>query len=100
MANMHKELICSLADIRYISIACQHCNTKVVLDLKEPTEIAKMHDNAMLPKACPGCRKEYDTALGRGLDSLQKAYGELKRIERCIGFSVNIDSGDIAATQV
>ena len=97
MASMYKELVCSLADIRYVSVSCQHCKTRVLLDLKEPTEFSKMHDNAMLPKECPGCRKGYDTALGVGLDALQKAYVELARIERCIGFSVRLEDG--AATQ-
>jgi len=86
MLLMQKEIVCSLSDIRYVCVSCQHCKTKVILDLKEPSEFSRKHDNALLPNECPGCRKDYDGALKPGMELLQKAYDALGLAERSVSF--------------
>jgi hypothetical protein len=86
MFSMHKELVVSLADLRFVSITCPTCRTVVTLDLKEPSEFAQKHDGAFSPKQCPGCRQDYDTAIRPSIDTFQRAYGSLIKIADRISF--------------
>jgi hypothetical protein len=85
MLFMHKEMVFSLTDLRYVTVSCEHCKTRVILDLKEKPQIYGER-GIFLPKECPGCRKNYDSALKPGLESLQKAYDDLTPIEKRIAF--------------
>ena|SRR5579883_2210379 len=87
---MRRALVISLADLRFVSVRCQHCRTRVVLDLQEPSEHATRF-GVLLPNECPGCRKSYDTALAPGLVDLQNSYRNLLKIEKQIEFQ----SGEI-----
>ncbi len=82
---MRKAFVISLADLRFVSVACQHCRTRVLLDLQQPSEHA-MKIGELLPDECPGCRKHYDSALVPGLLALQSAYRDLLKIEKQIEF--------------
>lgn len=88
MCVMHKELVVSIADLRYVCIECPHCRTKVVLDMKEPSEVSKKY-NFFTPKECPGCRTAYDTAIQPSIDSLQRSYTSLMQIADRISFRGN-----------
>jgi hypothetical protein len=35
MLSMHKEIVFSLADLRYVEVSCGRCKTRIILDLKE-----------------------------------------------------------------
>jgi primosomal protein N' len=85
MLAMLKELVVSLADIRCICVSCQHCKTKVVLDMREQSDFARTH-GVFLPNECPGCRKPYDSALQPGLQNLHRAYEPLLPLEKWINF--------------
>jgi len=85
MAAMYKQFVVSLADLRYVSIACPKCRTKVVLDMEEPSAFSRKQD-FFAPKECPGCRKDYDTDIRPAIDRFQQAYQSVLEIADRITF--------------
>lgn len=83
---MHKQIVVSLYDLRFVSVECPHCKTVVTLDMQEPQGLARDYANAFCPKECPGCQKDYDTAIRPSVDSFQKAYKALVGISDRISF--------------
>jgi len=92
MTAMQKQLVVSLADIRYLSIYCPRCRTTVTLDMKEPPQITEKH-SAFAPKICPGCRDDYDTAIRSNVDRLYGAYKALEPIADRIGLRGEPEAG-------
>lgn len=82
---MHKQIVVSIADLRYICIKCPHCHTKVILDMKEKSSFAKKQ-GIFAPKRCPGCETNYDSAIQPNVDQLQRAYESLLEIVDNISF--------------
>jgi phage terminase large subunit GpA-like protein len=82
---MHKELVISISDLRYVSISCPHCGTKVILDMQEKSAFMRKH-GIFAPKKCPGCEQPYETAVQPNVDNLQRAYQSLLDISDRIGF--------------
>lgn len=82
---MYKEIVVSLADLRYLSIECPICHTKVTLDMKDKSELAKKYA-FFTPIECPGCQTKYDTAIPQTIDSFQKSYASLLEIAERISF--------------
>jgi hypothetical protein len=95
MLFMHKQIVVSLSDLRFVSVACPLCKTIVTLDMKEPHELAQKHDNAFCPKDCPGCRKQYDSAIRPSIDGFQKAYAALGAIASQVSFQGEVESATI-----
>jgi hypothetical protein len=89
---MHKEVVVSLADLRYVSIECPNCRTKVTLDMKEKSDLSKKHE-FFTPKECPGCQTGYETAIPRTLDAFQKSYEALLPIAGRITFRGPMETG-------
>lgn len=87
---MQRELVVSLADLRHISIKCLHCNTRVILDMREKSAFAEKH-NFFAPKVCPGCQAPYDSAVPTNVDYLQKIYQSLLPLAGTIGFYGEIE---------
>jgi NAD-dependent SIR2 family protein deacetylase len=79
------ETIVFLSDLRFVEIHCSHCSTKVTLDMQEPSEFSKQH-GFFAPKECPGCRKDFDTAIRPAVDAFQRAYRSLSEIPKSITF--------------
>jgi|ERR1039458_9188531 hypothetical protein len=82
---VHKELVISISDLRYVSIECPVCRARVVLDMKERSEFAQKH-GIFAPKACPGCQTAYDMAIQPQIDAFQRAYETLLPIADRIRF--------------
>ncbi len=85
---MHKELVFSLADLRYVSIECARCKTKLVLDMKEVSDFSRRH-GVFAPKDCPGCHEAYDPAIRPSVDAFRDAYKNLTDIGDSIRFLGN-----------
>ena len=79
------ETIVSLSDLRFVEIHCSHCTTKVTLDMQEPSEFSTKQ-GVFAPKECPGCRKDYDSAIRPAVDAFQRAYRSLLNIPKSITF--------------
>ncbi len=82
---MQREFVVSLADLRYVCIACAHCPTKVILDMerdRDPEAARSRHPDAttmtgFAPQTCPGCGRHYDSAIRLRVDQFQLAYKAL-----------------------
>jgi hypothetical protein len=94
MMAMHKELVVSLADLRYVSISCPQCRTKVILDMKEPSERVNKQ-GIFAPKSCPGCLNSYDTAIQPSVDAFQRVYAALSAIAERVSFRGEIESAEL-----
>jgi len=79
------ETIVSLADLRFVEVHCSHCRTKVTLDMQEPSEFSTKH-GVFAPKECPGCRKDYDSAIRPAVDAFQRAYHSLLELPSSVTF--------------
>jgi phage FluMu protein Com len=95
MLAMKKELIISLADLRYISITCPRCKTQVVLDMKEPSEFSQKHDY-FSPNKCPGCLTLYDSAIEPAVANLQRFYQSLLPVADRITFRTEAENTPIS----
>jgi hypothetical protein len=43
MAAIHRQLVISLADLRYVSIECPNCNSVLTLDMEKQSDHQKKH---------------------------------------------------------
>jgi len=71
---MHEEFVISLKDLRFVSIKCPHCQTVVTLDMERKTEVSSNRDRFFTPNTCPGCAKDFDSALPVNVNALHDAY--------------------------
>ena len=84
---MQRELIVSLADLRYVTITCPQCRTQVTLDMKEPSEFSQKHESGYFaPRHCPGCTALYDTAIVPAVNGFQRLYQSVFAIADRISF--------------
>jgi hypothetical protein len=74
MAAMHKQLVVSLADLRYISVECKNCSSSVTLDMTKVSDHQRQY--GFTPAVCPACRNNYDTAV-KNINQLRDAYDSL-----------------------
>jgi len=82
-----KEIVIGLTELRLVCVACEHCKTRVVLDLEEPSGFQEKH-GFFAPAVCPTCQKSYDLTLTEGLGMLQRAYTRLAPISQRFTFLV------------
>lgn len=73
---MQEEHVITLADLRYLSIECPQCRTRVILDMQEKSAVAEKY-GWFAPQKCPGCQADYDSGLRLGIDRLQQLYKPL-----------------------
>lgn len=84
MLAMHKEIVIS-QDLRYISIECSHCKTRVVMDMKDDHKLSK-EQGSFSPKECPACLAKYDSAIPNNVDYLRRTYVGMLPIADSITF--------------
>lgn len=90
MAAMHRELVVSVADLRYVCLRCKQCNTTVTFDLQEPSQFTQKH-GVLAPKDCPVCRTEYDVALRQGIDGFYRAFKPMLDVADWITFRGKVE---------
>lgn len=71
MAAMHRQLVVSLTDLRYISVECKNCGSSITLDMTRESDHQKQWGFA--PAACSVCRQNYDTAI-KNINHFRDAY--------------------------
>jgi len=98
MCFVRKEVVISIADLRYVCIECPQCQTKVILDMEQKAAFAEKH-GIFAPKECPGCHSAYDSAIQPNIDQLQRAYQSLLEIADRITFcSASVGNGEDRAS--
>jgi hypothetical protein len=86
---MLKEIVVSLAELRQVCIECIHCKTAVTLDLLDETGNITKGGDTFAPQACPGCGNEYDSAIPRNLNALQKACKTMEPVANRVKFRID-----------
>jgi hypothetical protein len=80
MCAVTRELLVPVGELRYIRVGCQHCNTKVTVDLHEVSSFA-----VGVTERCPGCKKNYDlsipSAIGMFRDACKTSAGVLQLMD-------------------
>ena len=93
MAAMHKQIVVSLADLRYVSIQCHSCGSSITLDMGKSTTHQAAND-VFLPKICTACRAPYDSAMGN-VDELRRLFQYLGPVADRITFRGELESSAI-----
>jgi hypothetical protein len=82
---MKSDVLILLEDIRFVEIHCQHCGTFVTMDMQEEKSFSN-RPGAFAPKTCPGCQKDYDSAVKAGVDGFKSAYQTLLNFPSSVTF--------------
>jgi hypothetical protein len=82
---MQTNFVISLADMRYVEIHCDKCAATVTLDMEKPFDFSG-GKGAFAPKECPGCHKDYDSAIKPAVNDFQQAYQSLLQIPKSVTF--------------
>lgn len=85
MGAMHKELVISVADLRYVCIRCQTWRTTVTLDRQEPPKFRENH-TPLLQSTVPVAERNMTLLQGRGIDDLHRVFKLLSRVKNRISF--------------
>lgn len=80
---MRKQRVLSIADFRYVSIHCVHCNSTLVLDLEGEIAGRRAH---FTPTACSVCCHDFDSAVDN-LNMLNQVYKKLSPARNAITFT-------------
>lgn len=83
---MRKQFVVGLKDLRFATLLCARCNTRVTLDLDTefdvPTRIP-----FRTPTECPRCNTQFDSAVPRAIDAMQRVYKALTPVSKSVSFS-------------
>lgn len=77
---MRSQNVVSIEDLRFATIACRHCNTRLALDLSVEFSLDP-------PRECPRCRNPFDSAIPAALGALQRAYKALAPLGEAVTFT-------------
>ena len=87
---MKTQLLVSMHDLRYATISCPHCFTRVILDFE--SEFQPPRSPFVCPTECPRCNSHFDSAVPKAVESMQSAYKALARVEEAaLTFTVDRD---------
>jgi hypothetical protein len=95
---MHKQFIFSIKDLRFVTISCTNCKTRVTMDLQIE---CKSPERAEFPppSACPRCRNPFDSAVSPAIESLQGVYRSLAGLASTVSFTGEAEAEAIARPQ-
>ena len=97
MAAMHRQLVVSLKDLRYISVECKNCGTSITLDMTKESDHQKQH--GFTPLVCSVCRQSYDTAI-KNVNQFRDAYESLLCITDQLTLRGETETADANASVV
>jgi DNA-directed RNA polymerase subunit RPC12/RpoP len=85
---MHEQTVVSIKDLRFATLRCPHCRTRVTLDLA--LSLGYQGRSASLaPDQCPRCGSALHSNVAPGLEHLQKAYALLAKLGNSVTFTAN-----------
>jgi hypothetical protein len=90
-----KALFLDVKDLRYVSITCGKCSTRVVVDMESEPARAGGQTGQVMPSVCPSCHADFDSALKR-LNGWREVYAGLKDVN---GVQIQVDLDGDATNQ-
>jgi hypothetical protein len=88
---MYQQSVVSIKDLRFATLACPRCNTRVTVDLNAEFEPESRRRPFVAPRACPRCDTPFDSAVPEAVDSLQEVYKALAKLGSAVTFTANGD---------
>ena len=88
---MHKQIVVSMKDLRFATLLCSHCNTRVTLDFDAEFEPGTRHAPFNAPVECPRCANHFDSALPGAVNTMQKAYRAVAKLNDALTFTGDQD---------
>jgi hypothetical protein len=91
MAALHRQLVLSMNDMRYVSVECANCGSSLTLDMTSESE----HQNrfGFTPAVCSVCQKPHDTSI-QHLNAFRHAYRLLLPVAGRITFRGEVESAE------
>jgi len=84
---MHEQFVVSISDLRFATLFCRHCNTRVSLDLDAEFEPGGRREPFRSPRECPRCANPYDSAVPEAVNSMRKVYKALASLGNAVTFT-------------
>ena len=76
-----------MKDLRYLTILCAHCNTRVTLDLEMEFDPKSGHKPFTSPAECPRCGSRFDSAVPDAVNAMQRVYRSLAGLGDSVSFT-------------
>lgn len=83
---MHEQTVVSIKDLRFATLACAHCHTRITLDLELEFEVPG-RPRFLVPRQCPRCSGPLDSAVPSAIEAVQKVYKALVDLRGALTFS-------------
>ena len=90
---MTEQKIVSMKDLRFATIICSRCSTRVTLDLAVDFA-TNDRDRFKCPDQCPRCGMMYGNVIPESVNALQKVYQNLSKVGNAVSFSVGEEEED------
>lgn len=90
MLSMKKHMQLSIADLRWLVIACAKCQTEVTLDVSLKLSPESDRDS-LTPSRCPSCETPYASIVAH-VDKFREAYAGLSKPGKGVSFRVSADA--------
>ena len=86
MTAVNEQVVISVKDLRFATVVCRHCNTRVTLDLETELQ-SDRHKPFSVPKECPRCHSPFDSVLPGAVVELQQIYKALVGLKDAVTFT-------------
>ena len=85
---MRDQFVVSFQDLRFVTLFCHHCKTRVTLDLNAEFEPhISGRARFISPRECPRCNNSFDSAVPGAVDAMQKIYKALAPLKDAVTFT-------------
>jgi hypothetical protein len=91
---VRNQLLVSVEDLRFATLRCRHCNTRVALDLDAEFEPRAGRAAFQCPTECPRCGNPFDSAIPAAVNSMQRVYKALAKLGDAVTFTGEPHSAD------
>ncbi len=78
--TMKNKAVVSFLELRYLSLECAACSTRLVLDVKA--------ENRAIPEYCPGCHREFGSAKN-AVGAFVRAFNSVEAASASITFEID-----------
>jgi hypothetical protein len=82
---VHERTIVSIRDLRFATLHCPHCNTRVTLDF-DAEYASGPHAPFTAPRECPRCANPFDSAIPPAVEAIRRAWKALAGLRDAVSF--------------
>jgi hypothetical protein len=82
---VHEQTVLSVKDLRFVTLLCKHCNTRLTIDLE--AEFEPPRSRFPIASDCPRCGYAFDSVVPAAVQMLQKSYQALVSLGDTVTFA-------------